>query len=65
MKCELCSSGKRLPRRKLCESCAEAITRLWTITAQNEGAIGSMGAPICETSVNSIAAAANPTEARM
>ena len=43
MECELCSSGKRLPKQKLCEACIEAITRLWAISEQNEGMISSIG----------------------
>ncbi len=65
MQCELCSSSKRLPRRKLCETCAEAITRLWAIAAQNGGVIDSMGAPTSEVYFGSTPAAVEPTGAKV
>ena len=34
MKCELCNSDPREPKQKLCQSCSEAIARLWNITRQ-------------------------------
>lgn len=64
MRCELCSSGTRLPRRKLCETCAEAITRLWAIAVQNEGVIDSLGGPMSQTYFGSTPAAVKPTGAK-
>lgn len=41
MRCELCSSGKRFPRRKLCEASTEAIARLLAIASRGTGVIAS------------------------
>jgi hypothetical protein len=65
MRCELCSSGKRVPRRKLCENCAEAITRLWAIVHNMGGVINSMGAPTSEVYFGSTPAAVTPTGAKV
>jgi hypothetical protein len=40
MKCELCSSGKREPKQRLCLPCLEAMSRLWKIVSAAEPSAG-------------------------
>ena len=65
MYCELCGSSKRLPKRKLCEACAEAITRLWAIAGEDEVAIASRGKATSGTDLGWMAAETQPTVAKV
>ena len=40
MKCELCSSGKRERKQRLCLPCIEAMARLWKIVRAAELSAG-------------------------
>ena len=40
MKCELCSSGKRERKQRLCQPCMEAMSRLWKIVSAAEPVAG-------------------------
>lgn len=40
MKCELCSSGKRERKQRLCLPCMEAMSRLWKIVSAAEPSAG-------------------------
>ena len=40
MRCELCSSGKRERKQRLCPPCLEAMSRLWKVVNAPELFIG-------------------------
>jgi len=49
MKCELCNSGPRERKQKLCQPCIEAVARLWNIANQAGYSIASAATAIGES----------------
>jgi len=49
MKCELCNSGPRERKQKLCQPCIEAVVRLWNIANQAGYSIASVATALGES----------------